>query len=85
MFIPLYPLGVVCEMALMALALPHITATGMYSLRLPNAFNLSFDYGLFVKVRVRGWPGYSGSGRGAHRVLRRRGGGTGAGVCGGGA
>jgi hypothetical protein len=45
-FIPLYPLGVSSELAMVYLALPTIRATSMWSVRLPNRFNFGFDYHL---------------------------------------
>ena len=50
-FIPLYPLGVACEMALMWLALPLLASDGRWSIRLPNAANYAFDYAVFIRVR----------------------------------
>jgi hypothetical protein len=50
LFLPLYPVGVVCEMAAMVQALPHVQRTGMGSIRLPNAYNYGFDYAWFIKV-----------------------------------
>lgn len=43
-FIPLYPLGVGSELAMVWLALPTIKATGLWSVQLPNRFNFGFDY-----------------------------------------
>ncbi len=50
MFIPLYPVGVISEMALMYNALPAICEDGRWSLRLPNAANFGFEYCIFIKV-----------------------------------
>jgi very-long-chain (3R)-3-hydroxyacyl-CoA dehydratase len=52
-FIILYPIGVVCEMNLIYLALPILVETGVYqgrSIRLPNAFNFAFDYTMFCRI-----------------------------------
>ncbi len=51
-FIPLYPLGVASEMTMVALALPHIRKSQMWSIRMPNAFNFAFDYFLFCLLAV---------------------------------
>lgn len=44
LFIILYPLGVVGELLTIYAALPFVRRTGMYSMRLPNKYNVSFDY-----------------------------------------
>ena len=52
-FIPLYPVGVACEMALIYLALPSLKNDPVYrgrSLSLPNQLNFSFDYPVFCRV-----------------------------------
>ena len=51
-FIPLYPLGVASEMTMVALALPHIRKSQMWSIRMPNALNFAFDYFLFCLLAV---------------------------------
>jgi len=51
-FIPLYPLGVASEMTMVALALPHIRKSQIWSIRMPNAFNFAFDYFLFCLLAV---------------------------------
>ncbi|XP_078090867.1 very-long-chain (3R)-3-hydroxyacyl-CoA dehydratase 1 isoform X1 [Mustelus asterias] len=43
-FIILYPIGVVGELLTIYGALPFVKKSGMYSLRLPNKYNVSFDY-----------------------------------------
>ena len=55
-FIPLYPIGVVGEMAAVWAALPEIAARGLRSVRLPNLLNIAFDYALFLKVHGRVMP-----------------------------
>lgn len=50
-FIPLYPVGVVCEMALLYQALPFLEKRDMYSLHMPNRLNHAFDYHIFAKAR----------------------------------
>uniref|UniRef100_A0A8C5WLD2 Very-long-chain (3R)-3-hydroxyacyl-CoA dehydratase n=1 Tax=Leptobrachium leishanense TaxID=445787 RepID=A0A8C5WLD2_9ANUR len=44
LFIVLYPLGVAGELLTIYAALPYARRSGMYSLRLPNKYNISFDY-----------------------------------------
>eukprot|EP00798_Chlamydomonas_sp_ICE-L_P020085 gene20085-26802_t len=55
-FIPLYPVGVVCEMALLVLALPTLEADGRWSLRMPNNMNWGFEYSVFIKVVLAIYP-----------------------------
>ncbi|GMH34199.1 hypothetical protein BSKO_02033 [Bryopsis sp. KO-2023] len=43
-FIVLYPIGVGSELCLVALALPTIKATQMWSVSMPNAWNFGFSY-----------------------------------------
>ncbi|XP_067863180.1 very-long-chain (3R)-3-hydroxyacyl-CoA dehydratase 1 isoform X2 [Heptranchias perlo] len=43
-FIILYPIGVVGELLTIYGALPFVKKSGIYSLRLPNKYNVSFDY-----------------------------------------
>lgn len=44
LFIVFYPVGVVGELMTIYSALPFVRRTGMYSVRLPNLYNVSFDY-----------------------------------------
>ncbi|XP_072175951.1 very-long-chain (3R)-3-hydroxyacyl-CoA dehydratase 2-like [Diadema setosum] len=44
LFIVLYPIGVTGELWTIYLALPYVKSTGLYSLELPNDYNISFDY-----------------------------------------
>ncbi|CAJ1082516.1 very-long-chain (3R)-3-hydroxyacyl-CoA dehydratase 1 isoform X3 [Xyrichtys novacula] len=44
LFIVLYPLGVIGELLTIYAALPFVRRSGMYSMRLPNIYNVSFDY-----------------------------------------
>uniref|UniRef100_A0A3Q3L0X4 Very-long-chain (3R)-3-hydroxyacyl-CoA dehydratase n=2 Tax=Mastacembelus armatus TaxID=205130 RepID=A0A3Q3L0X4_9TELE len=44
LFIILYPLGVVGELFTIYAALPFVRRSGLYSMRLPNKYNVSFDY-----------------------------------------
>lgn len=50
MFIPLYPLGVASELALVWIALPAIRDIHLWSLAMPNAFNFAFDYPTYVMI-----------------------------------
>uniref|UniRef100_A0A3P9NPZ7 Very-long-chain (3R)-3-hydroxyacyl-CoA dehydratase n=1 Tax=Poecilia reticulata TaxID=8081 RepID=A0A3P9NPZ7_POERE len=49
-FIVLYPLGVVGELLTIYAALPFVRRSGMYSMRLPNKYNVSFDYYYFLII-----------------------------------
>ena len=50
LFIPLYPLGVWAEMAVLWLALPQLEAQDLYSFHLPNKINWGFKYSTFIRV-----------------------------------
>ncbi|XP_056439586.1 very-long-chain (3R)-3-hydroxyacyl-CoA dehydratase 1 [Gadus chalcogrammus] len=52
LFIVLYPLGVVGELLTIYAALPIVRRTAMYSLRLPNKYNVSFDYYYFLIIAM---------------------------------
>ncbi|KXZ47734.1 hypothetical protein GPECTOR_33g616 [Gonium pectorale] len=56
MFIPLFPLGVLAEMALMVAALPDLAARKPYSVELPNAYNWAFSYHRFMQVVLALYP-----------------------------
>ncbi|XP_075408570.1 very-long-chain (3R)-3-hydroxyacyl-CoA dehydratase 1 [Tenrec ecaudatus] len=43
-FIILYPVGVAGELLTIYAALPYVKKSGLFSLRLPNKYNVSFDY-----------------------------------------
>ncbi|XP_063269215.1 very-long-chain (3R)-3-hydroxyacyl-CoA dehydratase 1 isoform X2 [Prinia subflava] len=49
-FIILYPAGVAGELLTIYAALPYVKKTGMFSLRLPNKYNVSFDYYYFLII-----------------------------------
>uniref|UniRef100_A0A8C9G3Y9 Very-long-chain (3R)-3-hydroxyacyl-CoA dehydratase n=1 Tax=Pavo cristatus TaxID=9049 RepID=A0A8C9G3Y9_PAVCR len=51
-FIILYPAGVAGELLTIYAALPYVKKTGMYSLRLPNKYNVSFDYYYFLIIVI---------------------------------
>ncbi|XP_016345562.1 very-long-chain (3R)-3-hydroxyacyl-CoA dehydratase 1-like [Sinocyclocheilus anshuiensis] len=50
MFIVMYPLGLIGELLTIHAALPYVRRSGMYSLRLPNKYNVSFDYYYFLII-----------------------------------
>ncbi|KAJ8010368.1 hypothetical protein DPEC_G00074340 [Dallia pectoralis] len=50
MFIVMYPIGVVGELMTVYAALPYVRKTGMLSTRLPNKYNVSFDYYYFLII-----------------------------------
>lgn len=52
MFIIMYPLGVIGELMTIYAALPYVRKAGMYSLRLPNKYNVSFDYYYFLIIAM---------------------------------
>nr|GEV82015.1 very-long-chain (3R)-3-hydroxyacyl-CoA dehydratase PASTICCINO 2 [Tanacetum cinerariifolium] len=43
-FLVLYPTGISSEIGMIYNALPYMKETGMYSYRMPNKWNFSFDY-----------------------------------------
>ncbi|KAM6977344.1 very-long-chain (3R)-3-hydroxyacyl-CoA dehydratase 1 [Aplochiton taeniatus] len=49
-FIVLYPLGVAGELLTIYAALPYVRRSAMYSMRLPNKYNVSFDYYYFLII-----------------------------------
>lgn len=50
LFIPLYPVGMLAEMVLMAKSLPYLKSQKLNSTALPNAVNFGFDYRIFIQV-----------------------------------
>ncbi|CAL8098378.1 unnamed protein product [Calicophoron daubneyi] len=48
LWIPLYPLGFVCEGKLIVRALPLLTKSRRFSVPMPNPANMSFDFPLFL-------------------------------------
>lgn len=52
MFIPLYPMGITAEVFLYYIALPHIYATGLFTVSLPNWINFSFDFGYYCAAMI---------------------------------
>jgi len=47
-FFFLYPMGVSGELLTIYAALPVVQKTGLYSVTLPNKYNVSFDYHCFL-------------------------------------
>ncbi|KAG2498226.1 hypothetical protein HYH03_003976 [Edaphochlamys debaryana] len=56
MFIPLFPLGTMAEMGLMAAALPDLARRRPYSLDLPNKWNFAFHYHTFIQILLFLYP-----------------------------
>lgn len=56
LFIPLYPVGMLAEMMLMAKSLPYLKSQKLNSINLPNAINFGFDYHLFVLALLLVYP-----------------------------
>lgn len=44
----LYPIGLLLEAAILLGSIPHYYNSGVYSLRMPNAFNMDFNFGIFL-------------------------------------
>lgn len=58
-FIVLYPIGVSSELAMVWLALPVLRSTGLWSLSMPNQFNMVFDYSIFCSLMMLAYaPGF---------------------------
>ncbi|TMW88960.1 hypothetical protein EJD97_017839 [Solanum chilense] len=59
-FLLLYPIGITSEVGLIYNALPYMKESGKYSVRMPNKWNLSFDYyyAAFVCLAIY-LPGFS--------------------------
>ncbi|PSC75468.1 very-long-chain (3R)-3-hydroxyacyl-dehydratase 2 [Micractinium conductrix] len=55
-FIPLYPIGVVVEMAAVYQALPLIRGRRLRSVAMPNPFNFAFDYHTFLVALLALYP-----------------------------
>ncbi|XP_006869939.1 PREDICTED: very-long-chain (3R)-3-hydroxyacyl-[acyl-carrier protein] dehydratase 1 [Chrysochloris asiatica] len=51
-FIILYPVGVAGELLTIYAALPYVKKSAMFSLRLPNKYNVSFDYYYFLLITM---------------------------------
>uniref|UniRef100_A0ACD5VIV0 Uncharacterized protein n=1 Tax=Avena sativa TaxID=4498 RepID=A0ACD5VIV0_AVESA len=59
-FLVLYPIGFLGEVGLIFIAMPSMKASGKYCLRIPNKWNLSFDYhnmsAVLMTLYVPGFP-----------------------------
>ncbi|TKR72731.1 hypothetical protein L596_020137 [Steinernema carpocapsae] len=53
-WIPLYPTGLTLEFISMARAIPLYYSTGQYGFEMPNFFNMSFNFGVFLAVFLIG-------------------------------
>lgn len=70
MFIPLYPVGMLAEMFLMAKSLPYLKSQKLNTITLPNALNVGFSYHLFIQVRgLICLPEQAAKSSGFHAVL----------------
>ena len=56
MFIPLYPLGMLCELYLMYTSQPYLEERKLHSLELPNTLNFAFNYSSFIKYLIKVYP-----------------------------
>lgn len=54
----LYPIGVSGELLTIYSILPYAAATGMYSISMPNMFNVAFHYPTFLVVYMIGYVPY---------------------------
>eukprot|EP00892_Ulva_mutabilis_P006874 jgi/Ulvmu1/4559/UM002_0287.1 len=58
-FIVLYPIGVSSELAMVWLALPELRRTKLWSLEMPNQFNMVFNYEIFCILAMLAYaPGF---------------------------
>jgi Protein tyrosine phosphatase-like protein, PTPLA len=49
-FLFCYPIGIVCEWLLYVIAMPEVDALQIGRVKMPNTWNISFDYGLWNRV-----------------------------------
>ncbi|XP_068151117.1 very-long-chain (3R)-3-hydroxyacyl-CoA dehydratase 3 [Drosophila tropicalis] len=49
-WIPLYPMGIVCEGIIVLRSIPYIEETKRFTVEMPNKWNITFDMVLFLKV-----------------------------------
>lgn len=52
LFMPLYPMGGFCESMVLFSTIRHFEKTGDYSVKLPNAANISFDMPTFLRIYI---------------------------------
>lgn len=50
LFLVLYPVGIVCEWLIYYFTLDYVDANSMYAIRLPNAWNFAFDFGVWNRI-----------------------------------
>lgn len=55
-FVPLYPLGVACELWAIWAALPALRRERRWSVQMPNAANFAFDYSVFISAMALLYP-----------------------------
>ncbi|TGZ73719.1 hypothetical protein CRM22_001351 [Opisthorchis felineus] len=53
-WIPLYPIGFMCEGKLIVRALPWLTKSRRFSYSMPNALNMAFDFPMFLHTYLVG-------------------------------
>ncbi|XP_073821165.1 3-hydroxyacyl-CoA dehydratase 2 [Musca autumnalis] len=51
-WIPLYPLGILCEGIIILRNIPYFEETKRFSLEMPNKWNMSFDMPTFLKIYI---------------------------------
>ncbi|QDZ21317.1 protein-tyrosine phosphatase-like protein [Chloropicon primus] len=56
LFVPMYPLGMLCELRLMQLALPYLKERGLHTFKLPEPLNVDFEYSTFISYLVLVYP-----------------------------
>lgn len=50
MWIPLYPLGILCEAIVIMRNIPYFEETGRFTIAMPNEWNFTFDMPTFLRV-----------------------------------
>ncbi len=50
LWIPLYPLGILCEGIIILRNIPYFDETGRFTLTMPNDWNVTFDMVMFMKI-----------------------------------
>lgn len=49
-WIPLYPMGILCEGIIVLRNIPYIEETKRFTVEMPNPWNITFDMVLFLKI-----------------------------------
>jgi len=49
-WIPLYPMGILCEGIIVLRNIPYIDETKRFTVEMPNQWNITFDMVLFLKI-----------------------------------